>query len=341
MKTLRSLLTLGFVSGIFVAVTGSAFAQSSFTDITVSNDATIGNAINFGQVQLGNNASGGTSHGARLHVTQEAQEVWQSYTIEGYYSDNWVTVEDWGYAEVGGYWSPQYMWGIVSYNEFPAVYDENNNLVTPAYSEPVYGDVYTGDVWVSGTTMWTVVGTHQENQPIWNPETTGSYSEWQYNAPVIHNTATRSDANWVWDVPGDSGVRSVLRVWDGGLALPNANGEVNMTLSPTSLQYVGVGLASNGTSPLNKLAQIYSEGTLHTASAPDLGEEDKAELRPELLRLTRTENNAPAGQTQIAAKSAAFGGVVEVAGDLKVQGTFRVPQRGDISMGEFTNGPQP
>ena len=65
------------------------------------------------------------------------------------------------------------------------------------------------------------------------------------------------------------------------------------------------------------------------------------EARPELVRLTRRDGDGTLGQTQIAAKSAAFGGVVEVAGDLMVQGALRVPQRGDISMGEFTNGPQP
>lgn len=38
---------------------------------------------------------------------------------------------------------------------------------------------------------------------------------------------------------------------------------------------------------------------------------------------------------------ASFSDNLEVAGDLKVQGTLRVPEQGDLSMGEFTSGPQP
>lgn len=330
-----SLFTLGFFSSILALTAPTATAQSSFSDIDVSNDASIGSALRIGQVQLGSTA-GSTSHGVRLSVSQGAQEnVWQSVITPGYYQDNFVSVEDYGDIWTPGYNQPQYEWGIVSYNYFPATYDENGVEITAEYYEPVYGNVYTGDIWIEGYNTWGVIGTHQENQQIWIPETTQSYSEWVYDAPIIHSSATRSDANWVWDVPtGDGNTRTVLRLWDGGMALPDASGATNMTLSPTGLQYVLPGGSQYAT---------YAAGSAewHSNSATV---QEKAEQRPELIRFTRSETangTTTSSQTQISARSASFGGVVEVTGDLKVIGTLRVPKRGDISMGEFTNGPQP
>ncbi len=337
MKTIRTLLSV--VLGLMSCYTASA---QSYTDLDVSNQATIGAAIHLGSVQIGANASAGTSYGQRMEVTQQAQEVMQSYTIPGYNQDNWVTVEDWGWVDVPGYWSPQYTWGIVGEDYYPAVYDENGVEIAAAYWVPRYGDVYTGDTWVSGYSTWGITGTHEENQSIWIPDQVSSYWEMNYSAPVIHATASRSDANWVWNVPDTNGnLHHVLRLWDGGLTLPLPNGEVSMTLSPTSLSYSG---ESGG--PQHKSAQMNAEGTFHTTTVTGAASsaQSASELRPELIRLTRTETTNGAttlGQTQIAAKSAAFGGVVEVAGDLKVQGTLRVPEQGDLSMGEFTSGPQP
>jgi hypothetical protein len=339
MKTIRTLLlvTLGFASGITVSA-------QSYTDIDVSNQATIGAAIDLGSVQLGQTA-GSTSYGVRMKVSQQAEEVVQSYTIAGYSMDNWVTVEDWGYVWQPGYYTPNYAYGVVGYDYFPAVYDENGIEISPEYWMERYGDVYTGDTWVEGSSTWGITGTHQENQSTWVPDEVVSYTELRYDAPLIHSSATRGDANWVWEVPGSSGdLRKVLRLWDGGLALPLPNGDVKMTLSPTSLFYTSSQTAPNGTDALDKVNQMNAEGITQTATVAAAGEQSKMEARPELIRLTRTETDGgitTTGQTQIAAKSAAFGGVVEVAGDLKVQGTLRVPKRGDISMGEFTNGPTP
>ena len=331
--------------GVFLgfAASTAVFAQS-FSDIDVSNHATIGAAIDLGAVQLGQTA-GNTSYGVRMAVSQQAHEVMQSYAIPGYYMDNWVTVEDWGWVDVPGYWSPQYTWGIVGEDYFPPVYDENGVEIAAGYWEPRYGDIYSGYFWVDSSSTWGITGTHQENQSTWVPDELVSYSEMRYDAPLIHSSATRGDANWVWEVPGSNGgFRKVMRLWDGGVALPLPNGDLKMTLSPTSLFYTSSQSAPNGTGQLDKMNQMNAEGIIQTASVAAAGEESKMEARPELIRLTRMETangRTTIGQTQIAAKSAAFGGVVEVAGDLKVQGVLRVPEQGDLSMGEFTSGPQP
>jgi hypothetical protein len=280
-----------------------------------------------------------------MAVSQHAEEVMQSYTIPGYYQDNWVTIEDWGSLLVPGYWTPNYVWGVVGQDYFPPVLDENGMEISPGYWGDRYDWIHSGESWVSETTTWGITGTHQENQQTWVPDQLSSYSETRYDAPVIHHAASRSDTNWVWEVPDAGGsLRKVLRLWDGGMALPLPNGEVKMTLSPTSLVYISTQSAPNGADNLDKFTQMNAEGITQTATVAAAGEESKLEARPELIRLTRTEMDGgitTLGQTQIAAKSAAFGGVVEVAGDLKVQGTLRVPKRGDISMGEFTNGPTP
>ena len=114
----------------------TASAQS-YTNIDVSNQATIGAAIDLGSVQLGQMA-GSTSYGQRMAVTQQAQEVMQSYTIPGYYQDNWMTVEDWGWVEVPGYWVPQYTWGIVGEDYFPPVCDENGIGIAAGYCRPFF-----------------------------------------------------------------------------------------------------------------------------------------------------------------------------------------------------------
>ena len=113
MKPHHHLLTaLGLVLGT------SVFAQS-YSDLDVSNQATIGAAIHLGSVQLGSTTAAGTSYGLRMAVSQQAEEVMQSYTIPGYTQDNWVTVEDWGWVTVPGYMAPQYIWGVVGQDYFP------------------------------------------------------------------------------------------------------------------------------------------------------------------------------------------------------------------------------
>lgn len=341
-------LALGLVLS-FTAL-ASTQAQSSFTDIDVSNDATIAGAAFFGNIQLGNyeGLGMGTAHGMSLHVTQAStQEVFSSYTQPGYWMDNWVTVDIWDFVQEAGHYEPQYEWGIEGYDHFPEVVDLDGNVTQPESWEPRYGNIYVGDTWVDGAVVWGIAGTTTENQATWVEEQTMTYSELRYDAPVIHETATRSDANWVWDIPdGDGGVRNVMRVWDGGLALHETSGNVNMALTPTSLVYIRNGTVA-GASSSNTNANIDAQATTYITTSTTTGVQTTktGEYAPASLRLTHQQSGGGVAtttdQTQITAKSASFGGVVTVQGDLKVQGALRVLPRGDISMGEFASGPQP
>ncbi|MCB1278693.1 hypothetical protein [Prosthecobacter sp.] len=338
---LHRFIAPGLLLGLLAS--GSAWAES-FSNVDVSNNATIAGAAFFGSIQvdpLGNSSS----YGMALDVSQETEEVWGGYITPAHYEDNWVTVEDWGWVESGGYWSPQYSWGVVGQDYFPPVYDEFNNVIEPEHWEDRYDNVYIGDTWIAGNQNWGITGTHTENQQIWVEEVNSTYSELRYNAPVIHQRATRSDANWVWEVPdGGAGTHEIMRLWDGGLALADTSG-IGMVLSPSSLTYTRSGTVA-GASSSSTTALVGALAATYTTTSVTSGVwgQSKTEVRPEMLRLTRTETasgTTTIGQTQIAARSASFAGVVTVQGDLKVQGVLRVAAHGDISMGEFTNGPMP
>ena len=122
----------------------------------------------------------------------------------------------------------------------------------------------------------------------------------------------------------------------GFFELKQPDGQLTYTRSGT----VAGASSSSTTALVGALAATYTT----TSVTSGVWGQSKTEVRPEMLRLTRTETasgTTTIGQTQIAARSASFAGVVTVQGDLKVQGVLRVAAHGDISMGEFTNGPMP
>lgn len=305
------------------ATLATSLSAETFNNVTVSQDATIAGAAFFGSVHsegLPGNPTNIPFPGVKMHVTQGSQEIWNSVLVPGYYQDNWITVEQWGYAPGPGHYEPQYTWGVVSQEYIPPVYDAEGNLIGGDYYQDTYGDVYTGDVWVPGEDTWQIIGTTMENQPIWiDDHYDSTYSYTQYDAPLIRQTATRSDANWVWEVPTLEGeAKAVMRLWEGGLGLLNYEGQMRMSITPTSVYYEnGAGSSTQMKADVTTyVTQVTGSGTF---------EESKTEVRPELVRLTRKEvvnNVMTTGQTQIAAKSASFGGVVTVQGNLIVEGTI-------------------
>lgn len=331
----RSLTILCFV---FLVIQASVARAQTFWTINVEEDATISGAAFFGKVYqglVGGYESNIPRTGMTLSVTQGTEMVWGTVLVPGYYEEQWITVEDWGWSTPDGWYVPNYEWQIVSYEYFPPIYDEFGNMLNPDATVPHYDWVYVGDVWYTPDSIWGVIGTHQETQSLWVAESYQPVQVESYGAPVIHQKASRSDANWVWEVPNSGGAaKTILRLWDGGLALPRADGTVAMAATPASLIY-SLGTTSTEMKPevTTYLTQVNNNGVF---------EESKMEARPELTKWTRREisnGTATLAQTQIAAKSASFAGVVTVQGDLKVQGTFRVAAGGDIAMGEFTHLP--
>jgi hypothetical protein len=342
MKTPSLLLTCGAL----ILATGTAIAQQ-YTDLTVDNQATIRGAAFFGEIELGQTGNVGLSHAMKLHVTQQMQEVWQSSLIPGYWEDNWVTVEEGEMQSIGGGYVPQYETVVVGTQTIPAVFDEDGNVIEPERTEDVYDQIYIGEVWTESWNSWVVTNTYEENQPIWHADEISTYSEMKYDAPVIHSSASRSDANWVWEVPDENGFpRVLMRLWNGGLGMAGMDGQIKMAMTGNRLSYVTsdtvAGAANSGAT-----LEADAESSKHTSFSQISGVNVQSEsvVKAEHVRLTYT-HTLPSGiatikQTQITPQSASFGGLVEVDGDVKVKGVLRVKPQGDLQMGEFTAGPVP
>ena len=118
------------------------------------------------------------------------------------------------------------------------------------------------------------------------------------------------------------------------------------SLTPWSLQQ-----SASGTDGTNTTGQNSAEETQHAAllqwqdNAGNNSAQTGSHLRAEALQLVRTESLASGisttAQTQIAARSAQFGGAVTVEGNLNVKGSVRVLPVGDLAMGAFHKGTRP
>jgi len=319
-------------------------------DDIAADNITIQQAALFGMVYTDTSATT-LAEGLRIDASQDTAEVYHTSTTPGYFDDNWVTIEEFGEVEIG-HWEYTTEYQIVGYDKIPATYDEDGNIITPESYEPRWDDVVTGSTWVSEGTTWGVTGTHQENQPVWRDEQTNSWTETTAGGtPRVRFNATRSDTNFTFRVPSPGtpdGMKDILVVWEGGLTLPNIDTSRTSVFTSGSLQQSWWRSVSNTylVSTSNVRAESITQRSTASYSAAGAAHLDTSEneARPEYLRLTRTENvngTSTVAQTQIAAKSATFAGVVEVSGNLKVQGALLVQPQGDLLMGAYTNGPQP
>jgi hypothetical protein len=333
------------ITRLLLAVALAAFHPSSRADDITVNNLTIQQSAFFGSV-FTDNAATMSSEGLRIDTAQDVAETYHTSTIPGYNQDNWVTVEDYGYVEYGHWETPQ-MWDIVGQEWIPPVLDENGIEIAPGYYQSVYGWVSTGSpYWVSDGSTWGVIGTHQENQPVWVPEQTNSWTETVVGVPRVRFNATRSDTNFVFRVPGNGpeGMKDVFVVWEGGVSVPNADPSRMTVLQADAIQHTFMEAAGSTTTRTTAEVMTQSSSVAYTEGASVHQDTSESELRPALLKFTRTENvdgNTSVAQTQIAAKSASFAGVVDVNGNLKVKGAVLIAPQGDLLMGTYTNGPQP
>jgi hypothetical protein len=283
-----------------------------------------------------------------VSTSQGFQEIQVPYTIEGYNQDGYITVEDYGTIS-SGYWQAQYTWGIISGTTYGPYYDFEGNITTEEYNDYQYGDIYTGEAWID-TSYWGVIGTHTEPGQVWVDAQQSTYTDYQFGVPKIQFTAARSDANWAWQVPSASGgVRDIMLLWDGGLRIPSTDTNRMMALMGDSITQ-SYQTPWNGTQAKSENSQLKADGVKavskinHDTNLNGWSEERTAHLRSDALQISHEEKitgTATVVQTQIAADNASFGGVVQVAGDLRVSGVMRVQPAGDLSMEGFTSGPQP
>lgn len=170
-----------------------------------------------------------------------------------------------------------------------------------------------------------------------------------YGAAHVMFNASRSNTNDDFVFPSASGsgaMWTALSIYSGGLSMTSEDTSRNFALTPWSFQQFGIG--SDGAS---LTGQNSPEETLHASTLT--WEETSggissvvagSHLRADAVQLVRAESG-PTGntttQTQIAARSAQFGGVVTVEGNLNAKGTVRVLPAGDLDMGAFHKGTKP
>lgn len=345
-----------FIGGT-INITGQAdfhawsnFHQGArFDGSTEVNALSVPNTASFGSLftRLQNNAS---YEGSAFYIStsQALQPVQVPYTVDGHYQDTYVTVEEYGMI-YSGYWQATYDYGIVSGQTYPPSIDAQGNVLSAKWNAKQYGYIYTGDTWIDNS-YWGVTGSHTEPGRVWVDSYQSSYTDYQYDVPKIQFTAARSNSNWAWQVPThNGGIKDIMLLWNGGLRLPSDDSNRMMALMSDSLTQSYHTPLTNGvekweSSELKMDSLKTSSQVARKGPGGVVNEISQSQLRPEAIQFTREEQKkgtAITVQTQIAAKSASFGGVVQVEGDMKVRGVLRVLPAGDLEMGEYTNGQQP
>lgn len=320
--------------------------------LTVRGDALLEGVTSFGKLPSQSTAGystdvfQGTSTVEREEVIPDHYE-WQTVYMDVYgdvFGSTWV--DDWG-------WVNREVW-------VPDQYDGEGNIVA-------YGNWSTQSFWeVTGghsesTSYWGVIGTEPSSVQVWVPEQRTSYTETVYGIPVVRHTGQRHDVVWSWrNANTNTGVpRELMELSPAGLSLPHpdvTDGSVRAVLTSTQFEQSFTTPAtapgsyqSYGSKVLkDKIVAWFDEGTI-TANTADpnqtthdvtLTSSRTTQLKPEEILI---QDSQPAADgltsttvtTRVSAASSTFGGNVSVNGALLVQ-----PQ-GDLTMGAYTNGPQP
>ena len=295
------------------------------------------------------------------HTTTETtyEDVWGWITTEG----PQVWVEEYGYT----YQTVQ----VPDYGQVPvtvnvdAVYDEiTGDLITAAssYTDYVYGIIgYHGEVvpvWGvtgghyestgPGTSIWGVTGSQQVVTETQVPEERTSYTDTVVGVPVVKQTAQTDDTVWSWKNLD----RELLQISPAGISIPSPDdplGKSRSVLSSTAFEqsYLENGSSTTGYRSYGvKMRKDGLEAWNDEGEASAATSAQSVTIKPSEITLQHrvpdvAECSVMLRSTRIAPSSAQFGGLVQVAGDLRVQGALRVQPAGDISMGEFTSGELP
>lgn len=353
---MKTSLYLPAVSCLLTLISAATLRGNDLTadNLSLSASATIAGDIIFGTVYNGPSGNTIVSPAFRLSVANQGinTEITVPYTVEGHYEDQEVTTPEYGWVTI---WTmqPSYSWGQIGTTYIDPIYDEFGNQIGGGTYEPLYGDIYMGEV-LTEQSVWEVIGTTTQWQNVWVDTHQSFYTDYVYDAPKIQFTATRSDANWAWQVPTATAgeVKDIMVLWNGGLRLPSDDANRLMSLSSDSLTQSFTESISAGQKVfVTRLGShdLKVESTAVTGSGMTQQKSEKThEMKPESLVLSRVEKEGAspsqvisAKQTQIAADSAHFGGIVTVEGDVKVKGVMRVEPAGNLTMGIYDDGPRP
>lgn len=335
MKTHHPLATLSL--SLLFAHSIALADQTIPGNLTVQQDSWL-----YGVTSFGHLTENPQTPGLWLGVSQDGYMTTQTNVVTpGYWTTQSVVVEDYGWVE-NGYYTP--IFDYVTINDyFPPVYDSDGILITDGYTSSRIEYQQTGQTWNSNST-WGITGSHTEQQPVWIPDVVENVEVTNYGAPRVAFTAPRSDTNYDFMFPSSygGGMWRALSIYNGGLMMGSENGWRSVSLTPQYIQQYGY---NTDGSQYNAVAN--AEGAQHYAWKYNSTSYvyGVSELRADTLQFRRTEyfyngTNVTA-QTQIAARSAQFGGAVTVEGNLNVKGPLRLLPAGDLDMGAFHKGAKP
>lgn len=270
--------------------------------------------------------------------TTEYQEIWDTVDM-GYFNEVWGTHQ-------------------VEYYSDPT-YDEYGNMLDPGGSYWVEEPYLVSSEWMSDW-QYTVVG--HDYVTVMVPQE--PYQEVQYinnfTHPVVRFTGSRSNTEWLWRNPAAPGTHSpLMKLSTAGLSFPLPFEPAEYDRQSLLNYYQVIYSKSNRT---EDDAQRISEGSRLTESGITVwydevgapGAEgrlqtpvwsDEVRIKPNTLEIRRKQPQADGSQSQVitavSADFATFGGGASFASKVTFHGEVRIQPRGDLSMGAFTQGPQP
>jgi hypothetical protein len=360
---------------LLAAPTSSLMAADiAAENLTIQASAFLGGLTSFGYNSPSRTGAGFTIAVDTGITTIQREEIIPAHTtFETTYLETW----DWIMTPAPQIWVEEYgdtsqtvqvpEYGMIEVIvNVDAVTDPDTGEVIVAassYIDNVYGMIgYTEEVIPS----WGVVGGHYEQSgpdiEVWGvvdsqqvvteisvPEQRNSYTDTVVGVPVVVQTAQTADTVWSWR----NQTRDLVQISPAGISIPapyDPAGKTRSVLTSTMfeqsfLQNSGAGTdyRSHGVKMTKDNLEAWNEVGQESGG---VSAQESVNVKPSEITLQHRVPDQQSGtvalrSTRISPSSAQFGGLVQVAGDMRVQGVLRVQPAGDLSMEGFTNGPQP
>lgn len=330
---------------LFCGTNAGAQTELSTDQLTIQQSARIGTLID---------ESGGT--GFTMDVLQTQYQTETLVTVYPPPIETQVYQEVWDYVDMGYY---NETWGTQQVEHFiEATYDEYGNVLDPGGSYWVDEPYLMSSEWISNI-QWAVVG--HDNVTTWVEQE--PYEEVQYitnyNHPVVRFTGSRSNTEWLWRNPTTPGYhRALMKLGVAGLSFPSPNEgdgyERLSLLNYSKLLYTKMNQTEDDSQRVSVGSSLTETGVTvwkDEAGAPG-GESrlqnpvwaNEVRITPNTLEIQRKQPVMEGGAniiTAVSADYATFGGRASFASDVSFRGAVRIQPRGDLTMGAFTEGPQP
>jgi hypothetical protein len=350
-----------------LSIVGFALPHSlraeTFSNLTISNDALFKGNTLFGDLV---DQTGGP--GFRIKVEQLTSMVEQTVVVAEQEIEHTFWHDEYGMI-YGGYYNDVY--GDVTvdfwvpdegyYDSVMTGYDEDNNAIyeeqwvttMAGYWDSTTEYQWISSEWVSDSTgYWGVINSTSTTETEIIPEHEVTEYVPVIGAPTVRFTGNRSDTVWRWENPQSTGGHRQLMVLSGGgLSFPSSHGsdwyrrslinDREVLLSEVLATTVASQRQAYGSIMTRDGLEVWGEegGEMKTSDrllAPAMESSVKVDHHAvHLARSYASGDSRVTKVTRILPDHAEFGGTVNI------HGVLRVRPAGDLSMGSYSDGPQP